>query len=612
MMPKDIVKQKSLFLCILFLSVFFMPGNTALAQSDPLQQAKMYADTKNYDKALELFRKLYDQTPGDADVYSNYLGTLLATKNYKEAEHIVQDQQRIHQMNPLLFIDLGRVYDASGKEKKAEEQYEKAIQYLNGDDLLTTQMATAFSGIEGDKYTIRTFERAQDLLHNPFVYGNQLARLYAKAGDMDKAINALLNAAPAQMGGIEDVKSTLLELLGSDAQKQVMAQKALVKRINAQPDNTYYAELLTWLFTQKGDWDGALIQIEAIDERNKETGQRLLNFAGDALKQSQYEVAEKALKAIIDKGKDQPLFAVARGTLLDVRLQQLQDVPKAKPEDVQQLEKDYEAFLQDFPQYYTTETVRNYAMLAAQYGDDPKKGIALLTNGIGQPNARKDFVGQCKLQLGDYYILDGRVWDASLTYSQVDKAFREDALGEEARFRNAKLAYYRGDFEWAQGQLSVLKASTSELIANDALYLSVLITENIPPDSNLVPLKRYAYADLLLFQNKDTEAEALLDSISKAFPDHPLKDDILMLHAKIAEKHGDYTKALDYLKDVYVKYGQDVLGDDAVFNTAEIYAKKLHQPALAKTFYEKLIIDYPGSTFVQSARRELQAMGQNP
>src|SRR5690606_21283346 len=177
---------------------------------------------------------------------------------------------------------------------------------------------------------------------------------------------------------------------------------------------------------------------------------------------------------------------------------------------------------------------------------------------------RKDFVGEAKLQLGDYYILDGKIWDASLIYSQVDKDFREDHLGEEARFRNAKLAYYRGDFKWAQTQLSVLKASTSELIANDALYLSVLITENIPPDSNLIPLERFAYADLLLFQNKDSEAASLLDSISRAFPEHPLKDDILMLHSQIAVKHKDYPKALNYLKEVFEKYDKDVLADDAL------------------------------------------------
>lgn len=216
--------------------------------------------------------------------------------------------------------------------------------------------------------------------------------------------------------------------------------------------------------------------------------------------------------------------------------------------------------------------------------------------------------GQCKLQLGDYMILDGDVWESSLLYSQVDKAFREDVLGEEARFRNAKLAYYRGDFDWAQGQLTVLKASTAELIANDALYLSILITENLAEDSNFTPLKRFAYADLLLFQNKDKEADALLDSIVTNYPQHPLFDDILLQKAKLAQKHREYGKAIEYLVTIHAKHGKDVLGDDAVFRMADIYERYMNKPDDAKKYYEMLIMEYGGSTFVQIARNRLTAL----
>ena len=279
-----------------------------------------------------------------------------------------------------------------------------------------------------------------------------------------------------------------------------------------------------------------------------------------------------------------------------------------KKEDVAALQKAYEEFFTEFPQYYTSETVRDYAKLEARFADNPQKAVDLLQRSLKQPGVRKDIAGRMKLDLGDYQILTGKVWEASLSYSQVDKDFREDMLGEEARFRNAKLAYYRGDFNWAEGQLSVLKASTSELIANDALYLSILILENITSDSNYVPLRRFAYADLLTFQNKDTDAETLLDSIVKAFPEHPLKDDILMQKAELAKKHREYSKSLTYLKEIQEKHGDDVLGDDAVFKTAELYEQYLKQPEEAKKIYEYLIITYPGSSYVQVARNRLNEL----
>lgn len=609
MIPELKKGAQRLFLHIFLAALLLVPALATKAQEgSPLQQARELVLQKQYDKAREAYAHLYDQTPGDPDVYAEYLQLLLQMKEYKPAEKLATDQLRFRQQDPLVWIDLGRVFAAAGQKKKAEENFSKAIQFINGDDLLTTRMAAAFTAMDNDQYAILTYERARELLRNPYLYGSALARLYAKTGDVDKAVNALLDGAPGQPGGIEEVKAILLEMLGDDAKKQQLAQKVLVKRINAQPENNYYGELLTWLYTQRGDWEGALIQIEALDERNREGGQRLLEFSREAQKQSQYDIALKSLDAVVEKGKELPYYAGAKTEKLNVEMRRLENNPFYKAEDVTRLQKEYETFFTEFPQYYATETLRDYATLEAQYNNNPQKGIDLLQRALDQPAIPKDLAGRCKLQMGDYTLLTGKIWDASLLYSQVDKAFREDMLGEEARFRNAKLAYYRGDFDWAQGQLSVLKASTSELIANDALYLSVLITENIAPDSNELPLKRFAAADLLLFQNKTKQAEALLDSISAAFPKHPLNDDILMLRAQLEEKQHNYTKALDYLKQIYAQYGKDVLADDAVFRSAEIYHQYLHQDGPAKDLYEKLIIDYPGSTFIQTARQRLQVL----
>ncbi len=581
-------------------------NTNVFAQTDQLALAQQYAANKDYDKAIEIFKALYDQNPIDAETYNAYLHTLLSAEKYKQAEKLVDEQANIHQRSPLVSIDMGQVYIAEGKEKKANEKFDEAIQYINGDDMLTQQMANQFQAIGKDEYAIKTYERAAQLLGNPYVYSSPLAKLYAKQGDIGKAIDAMLGAGPYE--GMDNIKATLLEILGNDPKNLQLASKTLLKKTNEQPDNPYYPELLTWIYTQKNDWEGALIQVEAIDARNKEYGEKLLDFAREAVKQSQYDAAIKAYDDVIEKGKDRSLYAIATSEKLNTSLQQIQNKPDVKPEEVTALAKAYDDFLNDFPQYYSSEIANDYALLEAQYANDPNKGIDILNKAMQQPNSSEEFIAKAKLQLGDYYILTGQVWDASLTYSQVEKQFKQDALGEEARFRNAKLAYYRGDFAWGQDQLSVLKASTSKLMANDALYLSVLITENIGPDSNLVPLQRFAYADLLLFQNKDKEAETLLDSISAAFPQHPLNDDILMLRSKIAEKHHDYNKALGYLKNIYEQYGKDVLGDDAVFRMAQIYEQYLHQKDQAKHYYEQLIIDYPGSTFVQTARQKLQEL----
>lgn len=588
---------------IFLAALLALPGSNVFAQATVAGARQLAAD-KNYDKAIAAYAEVYSLSPDS--VYKEYLTTLLAAKKYKQAEQLVRKQMTLRD-NPLLLVDLGAVYESDGKTEKANEQFDRVIGMINGDMMFTDRMVKAFTDAKKDEYAIEAYEKTGKLIGAPFYFSLPEATLYAKIGKFDKAIDALLLSNPAQGLNLETVKSVLLELLGNDQEKLRIAQKVLISRINEHPGNGYYTELLTWIYTQKNDWEGALIQMEAIDELNKENGQHLMEFARTAAAAKEYTTAEKAYDDIILKGKELPYYNLAKSERLTVTLSQIKNNPEYKPEDVKNLAVLYDSFLAEYPKYYGMQTGSDYATLLAQYGDDVRGAIKILKKGLEDPDIRRNTAAQFKLQLGDYYILIGQLWEASLIYSQVDKEFKQDALAEEARFRNARLTYYQGDFDWAQQQLKILKSATSQLIANDAIYLSVLITENVE-DSNLVPLQRFSKAGLLVFQNKDKEAEALLDSINMAYPQHPLNDDILMMRADLERKHHRYDKAITYLKKIYDEYKEDVLGDDAVYKMADIYQNDLHQPDSAKHYYEQLIIDYPGSTFVQIARQRLNEL----
>ncbi len=588
---------------VLLVILLILPERGLLAQSKA-DQARAFVAEKKYDKAIDLFSEVYSASPDS--VYQDYLKALVAARKYKQAEQLVEKQMTLRN-NPLLAADMGYVYENDGKPAKAKAEYDKLVNMVNGDFMFTDKLVKAFTDLGNDEYAIKVYERTGNLIGANFYFSIPMAVLYAKIGDLGKAIDALLVSIPGQGTNVEAVKATLLELLGNNEEKLQQMQKALVLRINEHPDNMYYVELLTWIFTQKNDWDGALMQMEAIDERNKENGKHLMELARTAHAAKQYQVAQRAYDDIIAKGKESPYFILSRSERLTTELDRIKNNPANTTEEINALVALYDSFLAYYPKYYCQQAASDFATLLALYAGNIKHAITVLQKGIDEPDTKRSMVGQFKLQMGDYLVLNGKIWDASLVYSQVDKEFKQDALAEDARFRNAKLAYYRGDFEWAQRQLTILKTATSQLIANDAIYLSVLITENVE-DSDIVPLQRFAYAGLLFFQNKDNEATEVLDSINKAYPKHPLNDDILMVRADMAVKHHQYDKALDYLKTIYEQYKEDVLGDDAVFKMAEIYQNDLHQNDKARNYYEQLIIDYQGSTFVQVARQRLADM----
>ena len=212
------------------------------------------------------------------------------------------------------------------------------------------------------------------------------------------------------------------------------------------------------------------------------------------------------------------------------------------------------------------------------------------------------------MELGDIYILTGEVWEAALIYGQVEKQFANEPVGQEAKFKNARLSYFQGDFDWAKAQLDVLKASTSQLFANDALNLRLLISDNLQNESDTSALRIYSRADMLLFKNQPENALITLDSINKQFPSNSLADDILMAKAKIYLKQNNFTSATSELQKIINDYSFDLWGDDALFMLAELYENNLKDNEKAKTYYQKIITDFPGSLYVVEARKRFRAL----
>jgi len=588
--------------CCLLLLILFSAGTFAQAPPSRLGQARTLVENGDLEKAVPLYKAIYDEAPFDKNVYTEYLQVLLKAKFYKDAEALVEYMQKIRREDPALLIDLGRVQELAGNRKQAELNYNKAVESAGQDEYSGRMLAAAFTAIQKEDYAIKVYEQLQKDNGNPFQYATELAGLYGAKGDVKNALSALMHVVEIQPQAMTDIKASLLKLTETDPAQKEAVQKEIVKRLKKDPDNVVWNDLQNWLFMQYGEYDKALDQVIALDKRSNNQGARVYVYAGMAAKEGRYSQAVQGYEYVLAFGPSSPLYQKA---LVESVLLQTQQIQERLPVDQQLLEaalQQYNQLFRDFPEYKSQPIRIDYAMLLARYAHRVDSAIHVLNELVEIPGLPKSLVAASKLDLGDYYILEEKIWDASLMYSQVDKMFKQDMLGEEARFRNAKLAYYRGDFQWAQTQLSVLKSSTTELIANDALYLSVLITENTPPDSNITPLLKFAHADLLLFQHKTKEADALLDSIAKAFPENPLQDDMLMLSAKIATQEGRFQDAVSKLETVLTQYGDDVLGDDAAFQLAVIYEKYLQNATRAMEYYEKLITLYPGSTYVQEAR----------
>jgi tetratricopeptide (TPR) repeat protein len=590
--------------------VLLLSGTNAFSQKAQDEQlANHYFQSGEFDKAILLYEKLYDKKPEEG-IFKNYLQSLLAMKGYDKAEKICKKQLKRFPDNPKYFVDLGTVYQQSGQLDKATSSFEKAIKSLKKDQQQIFDLATAFIAIRKFEFAAATYLAGRKM-DKSYPYNFELAEVYYLNKDYPNMINEYLDLLLQSESYIQNIQSSLQTKLSDDptGTKNEMLRIALLKHVQRYPDKPIFSEMLFWVFVQQKDFESALIQAKALDKRLKEDGSRLISLANLCLSNEDYDAAINTYQYLISKGVHTPYYLTARVEMLNTANKKMINNGKFTKEDLLHLEEEYNTTLKELGKNQNTVSlVKGLAHLQAFYLNKTGPAIAALKECIEIPNTPKNLQAECKLELADIYLITGEVWESTLLYSQVDKAFKGSPLGEEAKFRNARLSYYKGEFEWARGQLDVLKGGTSHLIANDALKLSLLIQDNMGLDSNISALLVYAHADLLLFQNKDDEALRELDSLLLAFPKHSLTDEVLLKKSEIMKKKQRYEEEAALLQTIVELYPSDILADDALFTLADLYEKKLNNKQKAMDLYQDLLVKYPGSTFGVAARKRFRTL----
>jgi len=585
---------------VLFISLSLSAQESRLAQQ--------YYQNGEYQKAAVLFEKLYGQNERNDYYFDRYVDCLIALERYDEAEKAIKKQLRRTPDNTKLYVTYGNLLEQQIRDEEAQEQYRKAIKNLEPDRFAVTKLANAFIGLTKYELAIETYEKGSKLLRDDNIFSYNLGDLYRRKGDMPNMIVHYLNSLDANPNRMNTIQTLFQRYLPKEDYAEL--QKQLYTRIQDDRNAMHYPELLTWVFIQSKDYPSAFRQVKAMDRRMKENGGRVYNLAQIAANDGDYDTAIDAYDYIVEnKGITSSFYIDAKKQSLRVKRNKLVEGFQYTEAELKELEAEYESFLNDFRRDKSTASIiLELAELEAFYLNDLDKAIALLSELIEYPGINPYIQANSKLRLADFYLMQGERWEATLLYSQVDKAFKDDLLGHEARFRNAKLSYYAGDFQWAQAQFDVLKASTSKLIANDALDLSVFIMDNLGLDTTALPLEMYAAADLLVFQNRFEDAFQKLDSLNMLFPDHGLEDDIWYMQAQVYKKKGEYAKAAEKLRKVTEEYPEDIRADNSLYELGELYETHLNDIEQAKTFYETLFIDYSGSTLAVEARKRYRIL----
>jgi len=599
---------------ILVCCLILAPGVANAQEKTDEQLALQYYSDKDYDKAIVYYEKLFDDNPSLLN-YSYYLNCLLELEEFSKAEKVARKQIKAFPADSRYHVDLGYIYIRENESQKGRKQYEECIKDLPADQRHIQELAGAFLTRRETDYAVRTYQKGKELLDGTYTFGMELASLYQSTGNFEGMIDEYLDLLLHDDAQAPYVQSQLQTFLGDDADnsRHDLFRGILLKKNQQNPDQGIYSELLLWYSIQEKDFAQAFVQAKALDRRLNEGGQRIFSLARLSASNKDYDVAIEAYNYVIKKAKDHDMLVTSRVELLNTEFLKTTATQGYKTEAIRDLGGKYRAAITELGRnVQTIPLVRDLAHIEAFYLDNSDSAISMLDKVIDMKNIPLSVQCECKLELADILLFSGDPWEATLLYSQVEKSFKNEPLGHEAKFRNAKLSFYIGEFEWAKTQLDILKAATSKLIANDAMALSLLISDNTDPDSTTVALGIYARADLLLFRNQDAKALQTLDSIAIRFPGHSLSDDVLFKKAEISLKDGDYQNAAVYWQKVVTDYPEDVLADDALFRLAGLYENTLSDKVKAMELYQDLMVKYPASVFVTDARKRFRILRNDP
>lgn len=572
--------------------------------------AFQYYSDKDYEKALVLFQDLYEKQPSHHH-YTYYLYCLTSLDKFSEAEKLVRSRIKDEPGSYRYEVDLGYIYLLTDKPEKATKCFDELIENMSPNKANISEIANAFLTRQLYEFTIKTYLRGRELLHYTEYFNRELALVYEMSGNYSAMIEEYLDLLGRDPSQLELVQNRFQNILNKDIDDKISdaLRESLLKRSQRTPENRYYGEMLLWLSVQRKDFEFALIQAKSLDARFSEGGLLVFSIANLSLSNKDYTVATEAFNYLVKKGPTNPYYTESLTGTLQAKFLQITEGYNYQVKDLHSLKQEYIAALDELGRNARSVILmRDLAHLQAFYLDELDESEQLLEDAINIPGVPEDVKAGTKLELGDIYLFVGEVWDASLLYSQVEKAFKNNPTGQEAKYRNARLSYYIGEFSWAKAQLDVLKAATSKFIANDAMELSLLISDNMDVDSTYTGLMLFSHADLLIYRGQDSLAIVTLDSIRMLGLYHPLDDEVLYSKAGIYIREKDYLSADSILDKIVRDYKDDILADNALFKRAELQGGALNNKEKAMALYEQLLKDYPGSLFTTEARKRFRQL----
>jgi TolA-binding protein len=583
--------------------IFLCNPTILLAQNlDNAKLANEYYQQGEFNKATAIYEELEKDKSSIASIHANYQ-ELLWQINPDHLEKYLDKVLKYFPGNLQYEIDQISYYIRIGDESKEKKLIQEIRKTYSANQYQLSNVAKLFSSKKLWPQALQFYDLAREVSKNPYDYSLEVAAIYRTQNDKDAMIAEYIKYAESNPANINYVKNLFQNILIEEEDQQLL-ESSLISRIQSNPSQPIYPELLIWLQLQRKEFYAAFVQARALDKRNNLPGDESMKIANIAMQNGYWQDASEIFIYIIKNYLTSRNYPSARSNLIASKEQMVKNQFPVDTVAIRSLIADYQKLLDELGTNPTTlATVRSQALLHAFYLNEEIIAVQLLESIISNRAAPSQLVASSKLDLGDIYLLLDEPWESTLLYSQVEKSNKETPTGYEAKLRNAKLNYYTGNFALAKSHLDILKLATTRTTANDALALGQLITDNTILDTSDFVMQQFAAIDLLLFTNQKAKAKEQIDIALEKFKAHSIYDELQMRAANLELENGNYLAAINHLDVVIEKFPTEVNGDDALYLKGVILQEYLLKIEDAQETYLKFLKTYPGSRHSAEVRK---------
>ncbi len=617
---------KIILFCVIFslFPQYLYPLQDREDYKNDLIMVDSFEKIREYKKALEIYRNLYNKEPNNPIFSSGFERNMLNLKLFDELTIHYKNLLKNNPLNISIIAKLGESYYQWGKTEVADSIWSSIID-------MSPEKSFNYSYLSNILISNRLFDKAVDVLilgrkrlKDNALFDVELANLYFWKKDYINGVTEYMKILKRDEKYYSLVESQILEIFPNNDIKYEEVADLIKLEFQKDNKNINYHRLLAGIYFINRNYELSFQEYILLDKLLSANGKEVLKFAEEVFKEKQYNYSAKGYEWVKVNFPDIPEITSACFGLS-------YSYENSGSPSKNELQGDY-VFLKDTLDYqtknlYISRAISEYENIINKYSKtiwamksyfrigeiklnvtfDLDGAIESFTN-IVELSPDSQLLREAILKVGDCMLAKGDLNQAEQKYDEIINTGgnKPDDLYYQALYKKSLIKYLQADFISAKeiAQNIIMQQPPYSRIYNDVLEMLMLLEET----KNEQAFIEYVKALRLIHQRKYSEAIAILEELKRNYVNHPISDDSIYMIGKLKGVLGNYNGSIKSFKELIKDYPNSSYADEAQLRIGEIYEILIENYASAEKEYESLLINYPNSIYVDETRKRIRTL----